>query len=260
MKTSVHPTAIVDPKAELAEGVSVGAYSVIGAHVKIGRNTKIDAHVVIQGPTTIGCANRFFSFASIGADCQDKKYQGEPTELIIGDHNVIRESVTLNRGTVQDRGKTTIGHHNLLMAYVHVGHDCDIADHTILANNATLAGHVQVSEGAILGGFTGVHQYCKIGAFSMSAMCSAINKDVPAYVMVQGNMARARGMNFEGMRRRGYDPALINELRQAYKWVFRKGLSLEKAILQVKKHLSDLPEVALFVQSLEQSQRGIVRR
>ena len=166
MNIDIHPTAIIDPKAELGEAVSVGAYSVIGPDVQIGAHTQIDAHVVISGPTVLGEHNRVFSFASVGADCQDKKYRGEPTRLVIGDHNVIRESVTLNRGTVQDRGATTLGDHNLLMAYVHVGHDCDIQSHTILANNATLAGHVRIGDGAILGGFTAVHQFCHVGAYT----------------------------------------------------------------------------------------------
>ncbi len=263
MNIDIHPTAIIDPKAELGEAVSVGAYSVIGPDVQIGAHTQIDAHVVISGPTVLGEHNRVFSFASVGADCQDKKYRGEPTRLVIGDHNVIRESVTLNRGTVQDRGETTLGDHNLLMAYVHVGHDCDIQSHTILANNATLAGHVRIGDGAILGGFTAVHQFCHVGAYSMSAMCTAINKDVPAFVMVQGNMAKARGMNFEGMRRRGYDKALIQALRKAYKCVFRQGLSLAEAIEKIRLELQSGPEMTLFIESLQRSlqhsTRGIVR-
>lgn len=256
---NIHPTAIVDPKAKLGDNVTIGAYSVVGADVEVGNHSSIAEHVVVHGPTLIGEYNKIFPFASIGADCQDKKYAGEPTRLVIGDHNVIRESVTLNRGTVQDRGETTIGDNNLLMAYVHVGHDCVIANRTVLANNATLAGHVQVGEGAILGGFVGVHQYCQVGAYSMAAMCSAINKDVPAFVMVQGNMAKARGMNFEGMRRRGYDDSLVKTLRKAYKILYRQGLSLPSAIHLMESELPKSEELRLFVRSLQASKRGIIR-
>lgn len=255
----IHPAAIIDASARLAQDVTVGPYSVIGPDVEIGTGTEIAAHVVIKGPTRIGPGNKIYQFASIGEDCQDKKYKGEDTRLVIGQGNVIREFVTLHRGTVQDRSETTIGDGNLFMAYVHVGHDCVIGNHTIFANNATLAGHVHVADGVILGGFTGVHQFCHVGAYSMSSMFSAINKDVPAFVMVQGNMARARGMNFEGMRRRGYSAELINLLRKAYKIVYRQGLPLTQAIDALQKLNPQTPELDLFIRSLQTSCRGIVR-
>lgn len=255
----IHPTAIVDSKAELADDVEVGAYSIIGPDVKVDSGTSIGPHVVLKGPTRIGKDNQIFQFASVGEACQDKKYKGEPTELEIGDRNTIREFVTMQRGTVQDRGKTTIGSDNLFMAYVHVGHDCVVGSNTTFANSATLAGHVTVGDGAILGGFTGVHQFCQIGPFSMAGMYSAINKDVPAFVMVQGNMATAHGMNYEGMKRRGYSKALIQQLRHAYKTVYRSGLTLEHAIEELDAFENQSDELQLFIQTLKNSKRGITR-
>ena len=266
----IHPTAIIDTAAEIADDVVVGAYSIIGPGVFIDSGCVIGPHVVIKGQTWLGKDNRIYQFASVGEDCQDKKYRGEVTRLVIGQRNVIRESVTLHRGTVQDRAETTIGDDNLLMAYVHIGHDCVIGNGTVFANNATLAGHVRVGDGAILGGFTGVHQHCSIGSFSMAAMFSAINKDVPAYVMVQGNMARARGLNVEGMRRRGYSAALIQQLQQFYKVVYRQGLIMQdacekiEALLQACKaqqimSVDELERLTLFFTSLQASTRGIVR-
>ncbi len=266
----IHSTALIDSSAELADDVVVGAYSIIGPKVFVDSGCVIGPHVVLKGQTWLGKDNRIFQFASIGEDCQDKKYRGEPTRLVIGQRNVIRESVTLHRGTVQDRSETTIGDDNLLMAYVHIGHDCVIGNNTVFANNATLAGHVRVGDGAILGGFTGVHQHCSIGAYSMAAMFSAINKDVPAYVMVQGNMARARGLNVEGMRRRGYCARLIQQLQQLYKMVYRQGLIMQDALKKVDELLcgwqtdnaisaDDLHLLQLFSTSLQASTRGIVR-
>ena len=199
----IHPTAIVDPKAELAEGVRVGPYSVIEGEVTIGAGTEIGPHVVISGPTVIGENNRFFQFGSIGAEPQDKKYHGEPTRLVIGNGNTFRENVTINRGTVQDRGETTIGDDNWIMAGVHIAHDCVVGSHTIFANASALAGHVQVHDWAILGGYTLVHQFCRIGAHSFCGMGSVINQDVPDFVVVSGNLAEPRGINTEGLRRRG---------------------------------------------------------
>jgi UDP-N-acetylglucosamine acyltransferase len=270
LQTLIHPTAIIDPAAELADDVVVGAYSIIGPGVFIESGCVIGPHVVIQGQTWLGKDNRVYQFASVGEDCQDKKYRGEMTRLVIGQRNVIRESVTLHRGTVQDRAETTIGDDNLLMAYVHIGHDCVIGNGTVFANNATLAGHVWVGDGAILGGFTGVHQHCRIGPYSMAAMFSAINKDVPAYVMVQGNMARARGLNIEGMRRRGYSAALIQQLQQFYKVVYRQGLIMQDACKKIEVLLHacktqqllsvhELDLLTLFFSSLQTSTRGILR-
>ncbi len=255
----IHPQAIVDPSARLAEDVEVGPWTLIGPDVEIGAGSVIGPHVVIRGPTTIGQHNKIFQFSSVGEDCQDKKYNGEPTRLIIGDHNVIREGCTLHRGTVQDRGVTTIGSHNLLMAYVHVAHDCVVGDNIIMANNATIAGHVRVGDGAILGGFTTVHQFCHLGAWSMSAANSAVFKDIPAYVMVGGNPASAHGMNFEGMRRRGFSPELIAALRRAYKVVYRQSLTLQDALKALEESAQQFPEIALYRDSIVASTRGITR-
>lgn len=254
----IHSTAIIDVKAEIAEDVEIGPYSIVGPDVKIGSGSVIASHVVLKGPTVIGKNNKIFQFSSVGEECQDKKYKGEPTRLEIGDGNTIREYVTIHRGTIQDQSLTSIGNDNLFMAYVHVGHDCIVGDDIIFANNATLAGHVTVGDGAILGGFTGVHQFCQVGAYSMAAMFSAINKDVPAFVMVQGNMASAHGMNFVGMKRRGYSKELIQTLRNAYRIVYRQGLSFDDAKSQLKS-LEPSPELTLFIESLESSQRGIIR-
>ncbi|MFO7704698.1 MAG: acyl-ACP--UDP-N-acetylglucosamine O-acyltransferase [Halopseudomonas sp.] len=255
----IHPQAIVDPSARLAEGVEVGPWTLIGPDVEIGAGTVVGPHVVIRGPTSIGQHNRIFQFSSVGEDCQDKKYNGERTRLVIGDHNVIREGCTLHRGTVQDRAVTTIGSHNLLMAYVHVAHDCIVGDNVIMANNATIAGHVRVGDGAILGGYTTVHQFCHLGAWSMSAANSAVFKDIPAYVMVGGNPASARGMNFEGMRRRGFSPELLAALRRAYKVVYRESLTLQDALKALEEPALQFPEVALYRDSIVASTRGITR-
>ena len=254
----IHNTAIIDARAELASDVQVGPYTVIGPDVKIGAGTVIGPHVVIQGPTTIGRDNRIFQFASVGEACQDKKYKGEPTALEIGDNNVIREHVTIHRGTVQDNGLTRIGHNNLLMVGVHVAHDCMIGNDNIFANTTGIAGHVHIGDGVILGGMTGVHQFCRIGSYAMTAGCSLVVKDIPAYVMVGGNPAASRSMNFEGMRRRGWSAEVISQLRQAYKTVFRQGLTLEQALEKLDQ-LEAGPELQLFIDSLRASERGITR-
>jgi UDP-N-acetylglucosamine acyltransferase len=255
----IHPQAIVDAGAELADDVEVGPWTYIGPGVQIDAGTVVSSHVVIKGPTRIGKRNTIYQFASVGEACQDKKYKGEPTELIIGDDNVIRESATLHRGTVQDKGVTRIGNRNLLMAYTHIAHDCVIGDDNVFANNASLAGHACVGDGAILGGFSGVHQFCTIGSYSMAAMGSMIVKDVPAYVMVSGDTAEARGMNFEGMRRRGYSQDAIDLLRRAYKAVYREGNTLEQAIALLKSWQPSVAELTLFIDSLENAKRGITR-
>ncbi|WP_304641796.1 acyl-ACP--UDP-N-acetylglucosamine O-acyltransferase [Pseudomonas sp.] len=257
--TRIHPQAIVDPAARLADDVEVGPWTFIGPDVEIGAGSVIGPHVVMRGPTTIGCGNRIFQFASVGEDCQDKKYKGEPTRLVIGDNNVIREGCTIHRGTIQDQGVTTIGSNNLLMAYVHVAHDCVVGNNIIMANNATIAGHVHVGDGAILGGYTTVHQFCHLGAWSMSAANSAVFKDIPAFVMVGGNPAEAHGMNFEGMRRRGYSPELIAALRRAYKIVYRQSLTLQDALAALAESAEQYPEISLFRDSILASTRGITR-
>ena len=254
----IHPTALIDPAAELAEDVQVGPYSIIGPDVKIGAGTVVESHVVIKGPTTIGRNNHIFQFASVGEDCQDKKYNGEPTRLEIGDDNVIRESVTIHRGTIQDNSLTKIGSRNLLMAYVHVAHDCMIGDDCILANNASVAGHAHVGNGVILGGMTGVHQFCKIGSYAMTSGCSLVLKDIPAYVMVSGNPASARSMNFEGMRRRGWSKDVVSSLRKAYRVVYRQGLTLEQALAELEA-MEPSDALQIFIDSLKASERGITR-
>lgn len=253
------PRAIIDPRARLADNVEVGPWSIIGPDVEIGEGTVIGPHVIVKGPTVIGRHNRIYQFSSVGEDTPDLKYKGEPTRLVIGDHNVIREGVTIHRGTVQDRSETTIGSHNLLMAYVHVGHDSVIGDHCILVNNTALAGHVHIDDWAILSGFTLVHQFCHIGAHSFSGMGTAIGKDVPAFVTVFGSPAEARSMNFEGMRRRGFSEEAMQALRRAYKVVYRKGLTVEAALAELAEESALHPEVALFCDSVRHSTRGITR-
>lgn len=238
--------------------MEVGPWTYIGPDVEIDSGTVISSHVVIKGPTRIGKNNRIYQFASVGEDCQDKKYKGEPTRLEIGDNNVIRESCTIHRGTVQDESLTRIGSGNLLMAYVHVAHDCMVGDNNIFANNASLAGHVHVDHDVILGGFAGVHQFCRIGAHSMASMGSMIVKDVPAFVMVSGDTAQAHGMNYEGMRRRNFPKETINSLRKAYKVVYRSGLTVQQAIAELESW-PPLEQLTLFIDSIKNSQRGITR-
>lgn len=254
----IDPRADIHPSARLGSNVSVGPWSIIGPDVEIGDDTVIGPHVVVRGPTRIGKANRIYQFATVGEECQDKKYRGEATTLVIGDRNVIRESCTLHRGTVQDQGTTVIGSDNLLMVNVHVAHDCMIGDDNIFANNTALAGHVHVGSGVILGGFTGVHQFCRIGDHCMSGVGSVVLKDIPAYVMVSGNPAAAHGMNYEGMRRRGWSNDTVQTLRQAYRIVYRSSLTLEEALQQLDS-LQECVELQPFVMSLRASTRGIVR-
>ena len=257
--TTIHPQALVDSKAELAEDVQVGPFAIIGPEVKIGAGTVVGPHAILKGPTTVGMRNRIFQFASVGEDCQDKKYKGERTELVIGDDNIIREGVTLHRGTFQDRGITHIGSNNLFMCYVHVAHDCVVGDDIIMANNTAIAGHVHIGNGAILGGGTLVHQFCRIGQFAMTAAGTVVLQDIPAFVTCSGNRAEAHGMNIEGMRRRGVDSDVINRLREAYKTVYRRGLTLDQAITELDQNNTGCAEVDAFLDSLKSSQRGIVR-
>lgn len=251
--------AIIHPDAQLASDVEVGPWSIVGANVVIGAGTVIASHVTLKGPTTIGKHNHIYQFATIGEDTPDLKYKGEPTRLVIGDNNIIREGVTIHRGTIQDRSETTIGNHNLLMAYVHIGHDSVIGDHCILVNNTALAGHVHVGDWAILSGFTLVHQYCKIGAHSFSGMGTAIGKDVPAFIMVNGSPAEAKNINVEGMRRRGYSKDEIALLGKAYKTIYRRGLTLAEALSELQPLAIDCPPLQVLLDSLQLSTRGIVR-
>ncbi|MDP0589810.1 MAG: acyl-ACP--UDP-N-acetylglucosamine O-acyltransferase [Candidatus Endonucleobacter bathymodioli] len=256
--TGIHPTAIINPGARLASDVQVGPWTLIGDEVEIGAGTIIHSHVVIKGPTRIGRDNRIFQFSCVGEDCQDKKYNGERTCLEIGDNNVIREGCTLHRGTAQDEGSTCVGNDNLLMAYVHVAHDCVIGNGCVLANNSILGGHVKIGDGVILGGCSGIHQFAVIGSYSMAAGHSAIFKDIPAFVMVSGNPAKAHGMNFEGMRRNGYSTELIQTLKQSYKIIYRQGLRTAEAIEKLES-MGKSVELQLLIDSLTASTRGITR-
>jgi UDP-N-acetylglucosamine acyltransferase len=255
----IHPSAIVDDLAGVAEGVSVGPFCVIGPEVEIGAGTVIGPHVVIRGPTRIGRENQIFQFASIGEDPQDKKYQGEITRLEIGDRNVIREYSTVHRGTIQDKAVTRIGDDNLLMAYTHVAHDCVIGDGVIMANGASLAGHVTVDDCAILGGFSLVHQFCRIGRYSFSGMGSVISRDIPPYVMVGGSPTRPRGINSVGMERRGFDADSILQIKRAFKLIYKSRLKLEEAIESLASMAEQSTEVLPLLEFLKQSGRSIIR-
>ncbi len=255
----IHDSAIVHPDARVHESVEVGPWTLIGPDVEIGADCVIESHVVIKGPTRIGERNHIYQFSTLGEATPDLKYRNEPTELHIGDDNVIRENVTIHRGTVQDRSLTEIGDRNLLMAYVHIGHDSIVGSDTILVNNTALAGHVIVGDWAILSGYTLVHQFCKIGAHSFSGMGTSIGKDVPAFVTVAGSPAEAKTINVEGLRRRGFDAAEIAELRRAFKIVYRQSLTLDVAIDRLQGMVQDTPSIQTLVDSLLQSQRGIVR-
>jgi UDP-N-acetylglucosamine acyltransferase len=257
--SNVHSTAIIDPSAKIAEGVTIGAYSVIGADVEIGANTWIGPHVVINGPTTIGSDNRIFQFASVGEMPQDLKYHGEATRLEIGDRNTIREFATIHRGTVDDSGVTSIGNDNLLMAYIHVAHDCRIGNNVIMSNNASLAGHVHVGDFVILSGFTLVHQFCSIGDHAFSGMGSAISKDVPPYLMVSGNPSAPHGLNKVGLKRRGFSDEQLRTLTKAYKLLYREGLVLEEAKKRINELAEQHDEIKCFAAFLSESQRSIIR-
>lgn len=253
----IHETAIIEPGARLGNNVSIGPWTYIGNDVEVGDNCEIGSHVVVKGPTRIGQGNRIFQFASIGEECQDKKYAGEPTELVIGDNNVFRECTTVHRGTIQDNSLTQIGSGNLFMAYVHVAHDCMIGDHNILANATSLAGHVHVGDHVILGGFTGVHQFCKIGSHAFTAVNSVVVQDVPPYVMAQGHNAIPRTINAEGLKRRGFTAEQISRIKRAYKLLYRQGLTLENAIAEIEAMDSD--ETRLLTDFIATSTRGIIR-
>jgi len=259
MAVDIHPTALVAPEAELGENVEVGAYAVIGPGVVVGANTRIGAHAVLQGPTRLGADNEVFPFASVGSAPQDKKYKGEPTRLEIGDRNVIREFVTLNRGTTKDEGVTRIGDDNLFMSYSHVAHDCRVGSHCVLANNATLGGHVHLGDWVIMAGFSGVHQFCKVGDHAFIANNAAVTRDVPPYIMAVGQPAAAHSVNAEGLKRRGFTPEQIRNLRNAFRLLYRSGLKLADATAQLATIARDQPEVGAIVEFLPRSTRSIVR-
>ena len=255
----IHATAIISDNAKIADDVEIGPYSIVGDGVEIGSGTRIDSHVVINGPTVIGRDNHIYQFASIGDDPQDKKYADEPTTLKIGDRNTIREFCTISRGTTQDKGETVLGDDNWIMAYVHIAHDCVIGDKTIMANNATLAGHVHVGDWVIFGGFSGAHQYCHIGAHAFIGMYAGVNRDVPAYTTVSGTPAAPRGINSEGLKRRGFDAGQIRNIKDAYRLVYRKGLKLNEAMDEIASRCATQPELQLFFDSLRSSERGLAR-
>ena len=259
----IHPSALVDPAAQLHDSVSVGPFTTIGPHVRIGAGTTVAAHCVIEGHTTIGEHNQIFQFNSLGAVPQDKKYAGEPCQLVIGDRNVIREFCTFNIGTVGDQGATRVGNDNWIMAYVHLAHDCQVGNHTIFANSTQLAGHVHVGDWTILGGFTVVHQFCRLGAHSFTAMNSLLFADLPPFVMCQGQPAQARSMNFEGLRRRGFGPERIAAVKAMHKALYRSDLSLEQSIQAIEalgnpQTQGDVDLMLDFLR-LVSPQRGIVR-
>lgn len=255
----IHPTAIIDSLAEIDSSVEVGPYSVIGPRVKIDAGSKVAGHVIINGPTTIGKNNKIFQFSSLGEAPQDKKYKNEPTLLEIGDNNTIREFCTFNRGTTQDKGITKIGDDNWIMAYVHIAHDCVVANNTILANNSSLAGHVDIQDYAILGGFTLIHQFCKIGSHVITAVGSVIFKDIPPYVTAAGYDAKPHGINTEGLKRRGFSPESILQIKRAYKVLYRNGLSLEEAKTELAVMQKNTSEISLLTEFLNVSTRGIIR-
>mgnify|MGYP005837065289 CR=1 FL=1 len=255
----IHPTAIVHPDARIGRNVRIGAYSLIGEHVEIGDDSEIGPHAVITGHTRIGRGNRIYQFVSLGDAPQDKKYAGEATRLEIGDGNTIREFCTFNTGTVQDLGVTRIGHHNWIMAYVHIAHDCVVGNHTIFANNATLAGHVIVDDHAILGGFTGVHQFCRIGAHVITGIASVVRQDIPPYITASGNPAAPHGINSEGLKRRGFGADALSALKRAYKVLYRSGLSLAEARTAIEAEAQTHPELKPLVDFLAVSGRGIIR-
>jgi len=259
MSAEVHPRAVVDPGARLARGVTVGPYSVIGPKVEVGEGTWIGAHVVLDGRLKIGRDNKIFHFASLGAAPQDKKYAGEDTAVEIGDGNTIREYVTINRGTTHDVGVTRVGNDNWIMAYVHFAHDCQIGSHTIFANACQLAGHVTVGDWAIFGATTLVHQFVHIGAHAFTGMGTYLPQDLPPYVTAAGNMARPYGINSEGLKRRGFSPEAIAGLKRAYRTLYRSGLGLEEARIQLESQVAACPQVRDFLEFVARSKRGIIR-
>ncbi|MBN8279551.1 MAG: acyl-ACP--UDP-N-acetylglucosamine O-acyltransferase [Gammaproteobacteria bacterium] len=257
--TDIHPTAIIERGAELDTGVKVGPYAVIGAGVRIGAGTTIGAHAVVKGPATIGRDNRIFQFASIGDDPQDKKYRGEPTELVVGDRNTFREFCTVNRGTAQDQGVTRLGNDNWIMAYVHIAHDCVVGNDVIFSNNATLAGHVQVGDHVICSGFSAVHQFCRLGDHCFLGGFAAVTRDVPPYVMVAGQPTAPHGINAEGLKRRGFTPEQLRNLKDAYRILYREQLQLAEARARLAELAGTQPELRLLVDFIDKSERSLIR-
>lgn len=255
----IHPQAIIEDGAVIGKNVKIGPWTYVAANVEIGDDCDINSHVVINGPTKIGKGNRIFQFASIGEDCQDLKYAGEPTELVIGDNNTFREYCTVHRGTIQDNSLTQIGSNNLFMAYTHIAHDCMVGSNCIMANGASIAGHVHVGNHAIIGGMTGVHQFCHIGDHSFVGANSLILKDIPPYVMASGQPAKPFGLNSEGLKRRGFDKNVILYIKRAYKSIYRQGLTVDEAMIKIAETEHNMPELDLFTDFIKNSSRGIIR-
>lgn len=256
---NIHPTAIVHPGAKIAEGVEIGAYSVVGEHVSVGKDTRIASHVLVEGWTTIGERNQIFSFSSVGTPPQDIGYKNEETYLIIGNDNVIRESATVHRATTKEDRVTVIGNNNFLMAYSHVAHDCKLGNHIIMANSVGLGGHITIGDYAILGGIVAVHQFVRIGAYAIIGGQSAVPQDIPPYVSASGNRAKLYGLNLVGLKRRGFSDGSIANLKKAYRIIFRSGLILEEALSRVKAELGDSPEAMHLMGFMKNSKRGITR-
>lgn len=255
----IHATAIVHPGAKIATGVEIGPYAVIGEHVCLGEGTTVGPHAVIEGWTEIGRDNRIFQFASVGAAPQDLKFHGEKSFLRIGDRNMVREFVTLHRGTESGGGVTVIGSDNLFMAYSHVAHDCVVGNRVILANGATLAGHVQVDDFAILGGLSAVHQFTRVGTHVMVSGGSMVAQDIPPYTIAQGDRAKTVGLNLVGLKRRGFSEQVLRSIKQAYKIIFRSGLRQEEALQKIAAEVVSGPELEVFVEFIKNSQRGVAR-
>ena len=253
----IHPTAIIDASAQIGDNVTIGPYCIIQADTVIGDNCELKSHVVVANHTTLGKGNTIYPFASIGEDPQDKKYANEPTRLVIGDNNTIREYATINRGTIDDEGITVVGDDNWIMAYVHIAHDCVLGNHTILANCSSLAGHVHVGDYVILGGFTKLHQFCRVGAHAFSAMDSGFQKDVPPFVMAQGNPAIPRAINFEGLKRRGFSKDRI--AKSAYRVLYKSDLKLDQAVQELEAMATESEDVKMMVDFIKESTRSIIR-
>lgn len=255
----IHPSAIVEEGAIIGEHAFIGPFCVVGAQVEIGARTELKSHIVVNGLTKIGCDNRIYQFASIGEVNQDLKYAGEETRVEIGDRNIIRESVTIHRGTVQGASLTKLGSDNLLMVNAHIAHDCIIGDRCILANNATLGGHVELDNYVVVGGMTAIHQFCKVGSHVMIGGCSGVAQDVPPYMIAQGNHASPYGVNIEGLKRRGFSKDSINAIRSAYKMLYRSGKTLDEAKVDIAAMVVEYPDVQLFIDFFERSKRGLIR-
>ncbi len=258
-KVNIHPTAIIHPKATIAEGVEIGPYSIIGEHVTIGRDTKISSHVLIEGWTTIGERNHIFSFSSIGTAPQDIGYRNEETYLIIGNDNVIRECATIHRATTKENRKTVIGNNNFLLAYSHVAHDCQLGNHILMANSVALGGHISIGDHAILGGIVAVHQFARIGSYAIVGGQSAVTMDIPPYVSAAGNRAQLYGLNLVGLKRKGFNEQTITTLKKAYKIIFRSGLTQDEAIQKARDEFPDSPEVTYLIDFIQTTKRGITR-